>query len=372
MENAHKKGRGAAPALWSKPTGDTATSMKMGDWVEVKTPAEILCTLDTQGALDGMPFMPEMLEFCGRRFQIRKSAHKTCESMTHKARYLKDVVHLDTRCSGTAHGGCMAGCLLFWKKAWLRSVDGPASQEIPAEDCAKTEATPKPGEMIARMLSNYCVIANNGVVRYSCQATHIREASNPLRWWDMRQYVRDLRSGNLTLGELACGTTHAFWMAMIRLLPRSRLVRSCYEHLRFLWRGSAFPRRMGTIPCGERTPVSNLNLRAGELVRVRSISEIDHTLDCAGKNRGLYFDPEQIPYTNRTFRVLRQVERIINEDTGEMLPMKTPSVVLESVVCRGQYGRCRMFCPRSAYLLWREAWLERAESCTPQFKEEER
>ena len=40
-----------------------------GDLVEVKTPDEIASTLDSDGALDHLPFMPEMLEFCGRRFQ---------------------------------------------------------------------------------------------------------------------------------------------------------------------------------------------------------------------------------------------------------------------------------------------------------------
>ena len=41
-------------------------NLKAHDWVIVKSPAEILATLDTDGMLDGLPFMPEMLELCGR------------------------------------------------------------------------------------------------------------------------------------------------------------------------------------------------------------------------------------------------------------------------------------------------------------------
>ena len=32
------------------------------------------------------------------------------------------AVHLETRCDGSAHGGCQASCLLFWKDAWLKPV----------------------------------------------------------------------------------------------------------------------------------------------------------------------------------------------------------------------------------------------------------
>jgi hypothetical protein len=113
------------------------------------------------------------------------------------------------------------------------------------------------------------------------------------------------------------------------------------------------------IPLGHRTPLTILDLRPGELVRVRNLGEIEATLDLAGNNRGLYFDPEQLPYTGQIFRVGERVERIISEETGRMIVLKAPTVVLESVFCQGGYSSCRMFCPRNACLLWREAWLER-------------
>jgi len=101
-----------------------AAKLRPGDLVEVRTKAEILATLDEQGRLDGLPFMPEMFAFCGKRFQVFKRAHKTCDTVFPvRGRRMKDAVHLETRCDGAAHGGCQAGCLLFWKTAWLRKVD---------------------------------------------------------------------------------------------------------------------------------------------------------------------------------------------------------------------------------------------------------
>ena len=49
-----------------------ASKLSVGDWVEVRSKEEILSTLDSNGRLDGMPFMPEMFAFCGKRFQVYK------------------------------------------------------------------------------------------------------------------------------------------------------------------------------------------------------------------------------------------------------------------------------------------------------------
>ena len=49
--------------------------------MEVKTAEEILSTLDGQGNQDNLPFMPEMLQYCGKRFRVYKSAHKACDTL---------------------------------------------------------------------------------------------------------------------------------------------------------------------------------------------------------------------------------------------------------------------------------------------------
>ena len=48
---------------------------------------------------------------------------------------------------------------------------------------------------------------------YSCQATRLPYFTTPLRWWDIRQYVEDYTSGNVTLGRIAS------WLYLCLLLP---------------------------------------------------------------------------------------------------------------------------------------------------------
>src|SRR3981189_2180712 len=99
--------------------------LRVGDWVVVRSQEKILQALDSNAALDGMPFMPEMFACCGKRFQVYKRAHKTCDTVFPvRGRRVDRAIHLETRCDGSAHGGCQASCLIFWKEAWLKPVDG--------------------------------------------------------------------------------------------------------------------------------------------------------------------------------------------------------------------------------------------------------
>jgi len=76
-------------------------------------------------------------------------------------------------------------------------------------------------------------------------------------------------------------------------------------------------------------------------------------------NRGMIWDAELVPYCGGTYRVLRRVDKILDEKTGKMTVMKTPCIILDTVTCEARYSACRMFCPRSIYPYWREIWLER-------------
>jgi hypothetical protein len=107
-------------------------------------------------------------------------------------------------------------------------------------------------------------------------------------------------------------------------------------------------------------PDERLGLKPGELVRVRPKREILATLDRELKHRGLLFDIEMVPYCNRTFRVLRRVERLIDERSGRMLHPRD-CVILDGVMCSGLLSRNRVGCPRSIYSFWREAWLRRVD-----------
>jgi hypothetical protein len=343
---------------------------RVGDWVEVRSKDEILRTLDSQGQLDGMPFMPEMFAFCGRRFRVYKTAHKTCDTVFPvRGRRVDRAVHLDTRCDGSAHGGCQAGCMIFWKEAWLKPVSAalPKNSLLGADVLAANgSATKAASGCNESTVWDRAQIADpdGGAPTYVCQATRLPYATSKLDWWEPSQYVEDYRRGNVGLWTMICGATYFLYYWFTRAgIGLGRPLRWFYDHFYFLWRGAPFPRRTGTIPEGEPTPVETLNLQPGELVRVKQHKEILKTLNVLSRNRGLYFDAEEVPYCGGTYRVLRRVERIVNERTGKMREMKTPCIILDSVICRSRYSECRLFCPRSIYAYWREIWLERI---TPQ------
>ena len=109
--------------------------LRAGDWVQVRTKEEILATLDADGRLEELPFMPEMLAYCGRKLRVGKRAHKTCDpAIGIIARKMENTVHLDNlRCNGSAHDGCEAACLIFWKEAWLKPANDDASIVEPVE-----------------------------------------------------------------------------------------------------------------------------------------------------------------------------------------------------------------------------------------------
>jgi len=328
--------------------------LSAGDWVQVRSREEILRTLDDQAEVDGLPFMPEMFQYCGRRLQVWKRAHKTCDTIHQTGgRRMQSAVHLrGIRCDGSAHGGCNASCLIFWKEAWLKPADAP-SVRVYTEDRGCTEAqvleaTRKP------------VSRDGDTPAYACQATQLFEATSPLRWWNYSQYVEDYTSGNAGLERLIRAFLYsAYYSVMQAGIGVGRPLRWLYDKFQTVSGGPPFPRRSGQIGANQPTPAGSLNLQPGELVRVKSYPEILATVNTENQNRGLLFDAEMVPYCGGTYRVRKRVSRIVDEKTGAMLEMKHPCIILEDVVCQSRYSTCRMLCPRSIYPYWREIWLER-------------
>jgi hypothetical protein len=324
--------------------------------VEVRNQEEILRTLDADGKLDGLPFMPEMIGFCGRRYRVRARAHKACDTIDwQQFRRMESAVHLeDLRCDGSAHGGCQAGCLLYWKEAWLRRVE-PEEDAAPESDTTIEQA---PGTGAAGVSREALFAATQvgmneaGEALFSCQATELVRASKGLlAWWEPSQYVEDITSGNSTVPRvvraLLVGLFNRFQRANARFLPRFCLIRDCKR----------YPFIEGKATSGD-TPIGSLGLQAGEIVEIKSREEIFATLDENDATQGLRFDSEMLKYFGRRARVLRRIENIIDEKTGRMLTIRRDCVILDGVLCTGDYHRS---CPRAIYPYWREAWLRRVE-----------
>jgi hypothetical protein len=193
----------------------------------------------------------------------------------------------------------------------------------------------------------------------------VRAATDALKWWDVRQYVEDVTSGNVGVGQLlltaAASACHTLATAGLGMGTPLRWI---YDHVQRLRGGTPYPWRKGQLPLGSKTPSATLNLQPGEVVRVRSYAAILATLDENSMNRGMYFDAEMVPFCGGTYRVLRRVRRIIDEKTGHIQHLKNECIVLEDVECRACYAKYRRFCPRAIYPYWREIWLERVASGT--------
>lgn len=307
-----------------------AERLRCGDLVEVRAPDEILQTLDAEGTVDQLPFMPEMLQYCGRRFQVARRVLKTCTSGTRGGAGMlafrgDDVVLLEgLRCSGTDHDGCPKACMIFWREAWLRKVEKAAPESRP--DVRVME------HLRARLKTS------TGPNRYFCQAGELLNATRPLsRLERFSKCFREISDGNCSVLQMAQRIgIWVFWR--IR-----RLLLGAYGR--------------GT---NKSTPVESLNLQAGDCVEVKPMELIRQTLDENAQNRGLSFSPDMRLLCGRQERVEKRIDKIIVDGTGQMRQLRN-TVFLEGSHCscpHVAFGGC----PRDEYVYWREIWLRRVNA----------
>jgi hypothetical protein len=301
-------------------------TFRPGDLVEVRTPEEILQTLDADGAMDQLPFMPEMVESCGKRFVARRVS-RLCISGPHVYGTMlefktDDVVLLDgVRCSGAAHDGCQKACVVFWRTAWLRKV-APSTDPSPV--------APETGERLRRRLKT-----STGQKTYFCQASELFKVTNKLsRREQVSRCARDVRTGH-------CGVLQMVQRLGIWLFWRVRR------------------KLLGEYARGSHTstPVETLALKPGDQVEVKSLEEIVQTLDAIGHNRGLYFSPDMRLACGKRYRVNTRLDRIIADGTGEMRHLRN-TVSLEGSLCSCAYINIGG-CSRADFVYWREIWLRR-------------
>jgi hypothetical protein len=304
-----------------------AARLRPGDIVEVRPPDEILETLDAEGALGHLPFMPEMLAFYGRRLRVSRQALTVCYYGTEgggRGFDADNVVTLDaTRCSGSAHDGCQKSCMVFWREEWLRKVD---HDSIPLQaDLPEME----------RLRRRVAVSINS--TKYYCQASELLKATHRLsRSGRMIRYLNGLRSGNFNVLSMARSLT-------ICLIWKSR------EKLFGIYaRGSA-----------TSTPTDSLNLQPGEWVEVKPLKSILETLDGHGLNRGLFFSPDMRLWCGRKLRVKGRLDKMVADGTGQMRHPRN-TVLLEGSTCGCSYmGLGMAGCSRCEFTYWREIWLRR-------------
>jgi hypothetical protein len=311
-------------------------SLRPGDLVEVRPAGEIIATLDENGEANGMPFMPEMLPYVGRRCTVAQLALKIC--------YPPGNVHLppgvvfldDLRCDGSAHGNCHAECRIYWRSEWLRLV-GP--DDPPVEPSIDADLERLAGIAEAHVVPAGATRGERGP--WSCQVTQVKYTGKPVPWTEPSQYVRELTSGNVGFVRFS----RVMAGAVLRPLGRKL-------------------RLVDRLPSAgaDRVDGESLGLGPGEWAEVRSVEEIGRTLDANGRHRGLTFTDEMAQHCGKRFRVRRRVERIIDEISGNTIELsKNACISLEGLICTGDRANRVWFCHKDQYPYWREAWLKRID-----------
>jgi hypothetical protein len=181
-----------------------------GNVVQVRSWPEIKSTLDENGTLDGLPFMPEMLEYCGKVLTVTQRLERTCNETDGSMRRICNTVFLGTlRCPGSMHGGCQKECFIFWKEAWLQKIAGP----VDTEETSNRHV----GDQYS-----YKYKLPDG--QYICQSTELFKASSPLSPFDIGCYTRDIRAKTYTPGRLLRVLLYAAFLR-IRTLVSGRSYR---------------------------------------------------------------------------------------------------------------------------------------------------
>jgi hypothetical protein len=120
------------------------------------------------------------------------------------------------------------------------------------------------------------------------------------------------------------------------------------------WRNRLFKRQTS-----DKKSVSQpINLATGDWVRVRTLEEIQATLNPWKELKGCAFLPYMVDYCGTTQRVLQPVQRFLDERDYKVKKAKGV-VLLEGVICKGTpvFGQCDRCC----HLFWREEWLEKID-----------
>lgn len=290
--------------------------------VEVKRSSEILQTLDADGKLDGLPFMPEMAAYCGAQIRVHRRADRTCVPEKGFSQMNSAVFLHESRCDGSYHNGCERACLLFWKEEWLTPATG--ARKVDADAAAQDAAA-------TRTLVQLTTVRGD---RFVCQATELASATRGVfSRWDVRPFLLEIFHGELTIG------------GFITIVARTIVNRVFGRGAKMVLVGTPGKKSRG-----------NLELRAGEWIRVKSVKEIQANLDAKGGNCGLAFRPTMHDAIEKRYQVAFPVRRIIIEETGKMVHLSN-TVALKGVTCQ---GACVANCPRNEYLYWRESWLQRS------------
>lgn len=147
------------------------------------------------------------------------------------------------------------------------------------------------------------------------------------------------------------GLPEALWQFRKRL---KRVLKRRWNYLINLF-NAKIESKSGTMDQVMNKP-KTFTLQPGDRVRIRSIEEIQGTLNRWNQIKGCSFMEEMRPYCGTTQGVLKRVEKFLDE-RDYLLKKCKGIVILDGVFCEGtkDFGPC----DRSCFYFWREEWLEK-------------
>ena len=214
---------------------------RVGDEVQVANAEHILSTLDANCRFEGLPFMPQMVPFCGQKLIVTRWVNNVCYPVQGGADYgnLTNSVLLNvSRCDGASFGGCQMACPLIWKTNWLWPNTNQA--EV-ADDLNAPEAV--------QQLSDFATANAMNSDLASCQATQLHQITHKRNRLNIGQYVDEVNLNRVSVTAMAT----SFCGGML---------------------GRVTGNSQSVVGTQKRTPISDLQLASGDTVIVKAESDI--------------------------------------------------------------------------------------------------
>jgi len=150
-------------------------------------------------------------------------------------------------------------------------------------------------------------------------------------------------------------TIDKFRLYLLRLLVASekRLGRQGYAIRRIEPQNQEPPQPSSITGNHQELPIEE-----GDWVTVRTLEDIQGTLDSEGRCKGLEFMSDMAIYCGRIIRVRKKVRAIFDERAWKMLRIKN-TYILDECICDGRGMYDKEGCDRCCYFFWKADWLKK-------------
>lgn len=151
------------------------------------------------------------------------------------------------------------------------------------------------------------------------------------------------------------------------MLPHSSFESISQKKIKKIWdlkkKVKAYKNKVITYPKESRQQKIILNEipLPGEIVRVKSETEIKKILDEYDSTGGCVFAPEMFKYCNKNFKVYKIVRQFYDEVKNRICKCKN-IVLLEDAVCSGKRKLLPDDCDRNCFFFWHINWLEKIKN----------